>query len=239
MTWAGQDTGRDASAGVRHGSLQVQDRSKDIARQMKSAPETRVARTQGERSETMKNRLADAAYQVAVDEGVGALTVRAIVERAGVSQGALLHHFPNKEAIILGTIERTLELARRDSERYLQQPGLDRHALLSAFIDELRGFFFSDRFWVAISITVEYSRRSGFAPHLTERVQALRAPVYEAWAQRFMEAGWAELDARKAVRSGAALVSGLAMRRFWAPADEIADQVLNDWVAATLQVREA
>ncbi|WP_439620200.1 TetR/AcrR family transcriptional regulator [Hyphomonas sp.] len=185
----------------------------------------------------MKNRLADAAYQVAADEGVGALTVRAIVDRAGVSQGALLHHFPNKEAIILGTIERTLELARRDSERYLKQSGHDHRALLLAYIDELRGFFFSDRFWVAISITVEFSRRSGLAPHLTERVQALRAPVYEAWAQRFMEAGWAESDARKAVRSGAALVSGLAMRRFWAPPDEIADQVLDDWIDATLKIR--
>lgn len=45
------------------------------------------------------------AYSLIVEEGVGQLTLHAVADRANISKGGLLYHFPNKNALIIGLIE--------------------------------------------------------------------------------------------------------------------------------------
>ena len=58
-----------------------------------------VRRTQGERSAAMRERVLNAGLQVLREEGYAQASVSRIVERAGVSRGAYLHHFPTKEQL--------------------------------------------------------------------------------------------------------------------------------------------
>lgn len=44
--------------------------------------------------------------QIVNEEGVEKLTLEAVAQRAGISKGGLLYHFPNKDALILGVIEQ-------------------------------------------------------------------------------------------------------------------------------------
>lgn len=46
-----------------------------------------------------------AASTVVKNNGVEKLTLEAVAKEAGVSKGGLLHHFPNKEALITGMVE--------------------------------------------------------------------------------------------------------------------------------------
>ncbi|AIQ23895.1 TetR family transcriptional regulator [Paenibacillus odorifer] len=46
-----------------------------------------------------------AASTVVKNNGVEKLTLEAVAKEAGVSKGGLLHHFPNKEALIIGMVE--------------------------------------------------------------------------------------------------------------------------------------
>lgn len=50
-----------------------------------------------------------AANKVVVSQGVEALTLDAVAGEAGVSKGGLLHHFPNKEALIAGMVQQALD----------------------------------------------------------------------------------------------------------------------------------
>jgi AcrR family transcriptional regulator len=50
-----------------------------------------------------------AANKVVVRQGVDALTLDAVAIEAGVSKGGLLHHFPNKEALIVGMVQQALD----------------------------------------------------------------------------------------------------------------------------------
>ncbi len=50
-----------------------------------------------------------AANTVVVRQGVDALTLDAVASEAGVSKGGLLHHFPNKEALIAGMVQQALD----------------------------------------------------------------------------------------------------------------------------------
>ena len=62
-------------------------------------------RTQAERRAATREALLDAAIDCLVDEGYAGTTTRRIAERAGVSLGALQHHFASKVEL-LGQVRR-------------------------------------------------------------------------------------------------------------------------------------
>lgn len=194
-------------------------------------------RTQAERSETMRARLATAAYEAVAEGGLKALRLRAVAEGAGVSQGALLHHFPDKSALILAAIEQALTLARNDSAAWLDKVASSREAVLRAMLAEFRAFFFSDRFWVAMGITIEASNDEDLFAIVRSSVSSLRTPIYAAWAEQLIGQGWQAEDAARDVRSGAALVSGAAIHRFWADTDSVTTEIEEEWIAERLARR--
>lgn len=196
-----------------------------------------IRRTQAERSETMRSRLAAAAYEAVAEGGLKALRLRAVAEGAGVSQGALLHHFPDKNALIIAAIEHALALARDDSAAWLDKAASNQEAVLRAMLAEFRGFFCSDRFWAALGITIEASKDTEFFLTIRSRITLLRKPTYAAWAERLVSHGWQPEDAARDVRSGAAMMSGAAIRRFWADSDAITTEVEEEWIAERLARR--
>lgn len=193
----------------------------------------RVRRTQAERTEAMRARLSVEAYRIVAEGGVRALTIRSLATAARVSQGAVLHHFPDKASIVLLAVEQTLTMAREDSMEWLATRG-DAHEVLQAMLAEFRAFFFSDRFWVAMGITIEASKDGDLFPLVRAKVADLRTPVYHAWELRLVELGWSRDDARRDVRAAAQLVSGAAIRRFWADSDDVSQAVETQWLAARL-----
>jgi AcrR family transcriptional regulator len=60
-----------------------------------------------------KDRILDAADAVASEFGATKLTLDAVAERAEVSKGGVLYHFPTKEALLVGMVARHIEQARQ------------------------------------------------------------------------------------------------------------------------------
>ncbi len=54
----------------------------------------------------------DAAEAVVAEEGAAHLTLDAVATKAGVSRGGLLYHFPNKEALLKGMLDRFIARAK-------------------------------------------------------------------------------------------------------------------------------
>ena len=61
-------------------------------------------RTQQERREATRNALLEATIQCLVERGYAGTTTRAVSKRAGVSPGALQHHFTSKEELVADAI---------------------------------------------------------------------------------------------------------------------------------------
>lgn len=55
-----------------------------------------------------RERILEAAVEVAHDVGPAHLSLDAVAERAGVSKGGLLYHFPTKQALLKAIVERHL-----------------------------------------------------------------------------------------------------------------------------------
>ena len=86
-----------------------------------------------------RTRLLDAATDVLLHDGAQALTLDAVAKRAQVSKGGLFYHFPTKQALIAGMVDRlvarfTAALAAAGSE-----PGAATRVYLSASIPDTAG----------------------------------------------------------------------------------------------------
>jgi AcrR family transcriptional regulator len=65
-----------------------------------SDTQTREHFSQGERSARMKHRLLEATIECLADQGYAGTSTTEVVKRAGVSRGALAHHFSNKAELV-------------------------------------------------------------------------------------------------------------------------------------------
>src|SRR3954447_4720528 len=68
---------------------------------------------QEERTRAMRQRLLDATLQCLVEHGWSGTSTTLVSERAGVSRGAQLHHFPTKNALVIAAVEH-IATVRRD-----------------------------------------------------------------------------------------------------------------------------
>ena len=63
----------------------------------------------GQHVDSARERIIDAAEQVVIQLGAGHLTFDAVASKAGVSRGGLLYHFPDKEALLKGMLDRLID----------------------------------------------------------------------------------------------------------------------------------
>jgi len=88
----------------------------------------KARRTNEERSAETRGRILEAALDCLAELGYAGTTTTAIAERAGVSRGAQLHHFPTRASLIAAAVEHLYAGLRHDYERAFQKlpPGRDR-----------------------------------------------------------------------------------------------------------------
>ncbi len=74
---------------------------------------------QEERTRAMRARLLEATVDCLVDRGFSSTSTTMVSERAGVSRGAQLHHFPTKNALVLAAVEHITALRGAELEAAL------------------------------------------------------------------------------------------------------------------------
>ncbi len=71
---------------------------------------------QEERTRAMRQRLLDATVECLVERGWSGTSTTLVSQRAGVSRGAQLHHFPTKADLVLAAVEHLSDARRADLE---------------------------------------------------------------------------------------------------------------------------
>jgi AcrR family transcriptional regulator len=74
---------------------------------------TTIRVPQEERTRAMRQRLLEATLQCLVERGWSGTSTTLVSERAGVSRGAQLHHFPTKDDLVVAAVEH-IATVRRD-----------------------------------------------------------------------------------------------------------------------------
>ena len=101
---------------------------------------TKVARrTQAERTEATTSALVDAARELFARDGYDATSLDAVAARAGVTKGAVYHHFEGKRQLFEAVFTREVErMATPLADAYARKkdPWDAFHAACRAFLDE-------------------------------------------------------------------------------------------------------
>lgn len=85
-------------------------------------------RTQAERTAATRTALLNATLESLVSNGFGGTTTSEVAQRAGLSPGALLHHFPAKADLLCAAVAYLLEMRRAEFRKAMAnlEPGADR-----------------------------------------------------------------------------------------------------------------
>ena len=170
-------------------------------------PVASTTRTQAQRRAATREGLLDAAEQVIAEHGYGAGSLGAIARAAGVSKGALYHHFESKDDLLLALMEARFAERLEAGARIAEDPEGDVPARLIGDVP-------FNRRWnlLFLEFTLHAARDPQFRREFRKRLARLRegsADVLERfWKARGIES---EMTAEDAVLIMVALGNGLAI----------------------------
>ena len=84
-----------------------------------------IRRTQEERSASTQRALLDAAVACLIEDGFQGFSTTLVADRAGVSRGAQLHHFPTRASLVAAAVAHVFAGLTEDYERRFAE--LDEH----------------------------------------------------------------------------------------------------------------
>jgi AcrR family transcriptional regulator len=187
---------------------------------------------QQERSRATQLRLLDATVDCLVEHGWSGATTTVIAERAGVSRGAQLHHYPTRAALVLAAVKHLAE--RRAREIRAEAAGLGGE--LGPVVDMLAASFTGPLFVAALEVWV--------AARTDAELRDALVPL-EAWVGREMHRLTVDLlgaderrpGVREAVQATLDLLRGLGVANLLSDDSQRRAQLLSAWkrhLAATL-----
>jgi AcrR family transcriptional regulator len=178
-------TGRRTSGALQAPAPRQKLRSRrDSSSELKYAPR----RTQAERSETTRKQLLEAAAKLIRQNGFGGLRTIEVASLAGVSRGALLHHFPSKHALVVAVLNYVNEITFAQSTRRAQLARSSGDPI-EEIIKDAQEFFLGDYFFIelAIAMSDESTRRLRRETHQFTR--QTRFSIEAAWLDTLISSG--------------------------------------------------
>ena len=166
-------------------------------------------RTQADRSATTRTRILAAVVQCVDELGLARTTSQAIAGSAGVTVGAVQHHFPSKADVLRAVLEDSFD---RLSEEFAgASVGGSLKDRVSVFVDRAWLHYGSVRFRSTLEIVLS-------ARELRDTTDWARGPIAEStararglWDSFFGESGIPERKQRELLRFTFVTLSGMAM----------------------------
>lgn len=171
-------------------------------------------RTQAERSAGTREKILNVAIDLLYQKGLRDTSTVDIATAAGVSRGALLHHYPTKEELL------------KESLRFLLRKEIDSIRAMASDIDrgklDTDGFF--DALWQKFSgplfmVTLEYVTASRTDPAIKSALQPVayefNTSLDEIWELFFTESSVPPGERRKALTATLCFMRGMGTQTVW------------------------
>ena len=196
---------------------------------------------QEERTRAMRARLLEATVELLIERGYAGTSTTLVSERAGVSRGAQLHHFPTKAALVVAAVEhltvvRGEELARAAAH---VPPGLDR---TRAVLEMLGNHFTSPVFTAALELWVAARTDPELLAAVGPLEQRVGREVHRLTVE-LLGVDESEPGRRELIQATLDLVRGLGLANTISDDRRRRDRILDQWAitlaAALDQPRES
>ena len=188
----------------------------------------RRRRTQEERSATTRAKILAVTLDLVAERGLRDTTTILVAERAGVSRGALLHHFPSK-TLLLQEAHRTL-LAAATDDILAMAAAIDAGRLdLDGFLDALWAIFSGRLF----SITLEFVTAARTDANIMDTLRPVALEFNEAldtiWERFLVHSPLPPAERRQLLTATLCLLRGMGVQQVWRQNPAFFDALLAFW----------
>jgi AcrR family transcriptional regulator len=181
---------------------------------------------QAERRRITRGKLLDATVESLIDVGYSRTTTVEVGERAGLSRGAQLHHFPSRAELLVAAIEHLADERSKEFEAELNARLEKGDDPIDAMVDMLWATFSGPLYWAVVELMVA----SRTDPELLERFEvferSLGGRIYRAFKEM---TGRGDREAKTAVEMTLYFMRGLAMERIFRENDAHYDELAKRW----------
>lgn len=175
----------------------------------------------------MRTRLLEATVECLVEHGWSGTSTTLVSQRAGVSRGAQLHHFPTKSDLVLAAVEHLCRTRGEALEKAAAQigegPGRTREALKI-----LSDHFTSDVFIAALELWVAARADPDLLAVLAPFERELGRETHQA-AVRMLGVDESEPGVRELVQASLDLIRGLGLANTISDDRRRRNRILDQW----------
>ena len=174
-------------------------------------PSTKPARTQEERTAATRARLVAATLDVLLAKGYAATTTVDIAARAGLTRGALSHHFAGKDELVVEAFDRHLTLVAGEIRSYaaLVQGGT---LSLGDFIDRVWTIMSGRFFMLTLEEITAARHNEDLRSRLAARTRAFHGDLDAIWRHFFSGTGLNDLEVEVMLNATLCLLRGMGVQ---------------------------
>ncbi len=169
-----------------------------------------------QRSADTRLKLAQATIDLMVERGYAGLSVTDIQDRAGVSNGARVHHFPTKSSLVIAAVAQFLQHGNRSGGERARNAAKPR-AAVRAMIEDLYALYFEEFFIPAAESAIAARTDKVLAKGLHPVVAEYHRTNRGIWRRALERAGYAKRDARFLYELCKWVLRGMALTSMWHP----------------------
>lgn len=187
-------------------------------------------RTQEERSAGTRRNLIRATIDALNDTGYARVTTAEIAERAGVSRGALMHHFSSKDELVSIAVEKLLEESTAEIRGFLDE-ARNGEMTLDAFLDHLWEMYSGKLLFVTLEHITEARHNAPLRASLIPVVRRFHAALDATWREFFRGTALSEDDVETVLNASTCMFRGMGVQTVLRTDAAYYDRLLRHWKA--------
>jgi AcrR family transcriptional regulator len=192
---------------MRHSTIEASD-EQDASRATGGAP---LRRSQDMRSSETRARLMQATLDMLNSHGYARASLADIARSAGVTRGALHHHFAGKDDLVAQSVGLMLEQATAEIELLALDVSRGR-LTLDGFVDRLWQMFSGALFMITLEHVTEARHNTWLKAQLIEPVRQFHASLNGIWQRFFRARGVDAAIASDALNATLCLMRGMGVQ---------------------------
>jgi len=185
-------------------------------------------RTQAMRSAATQHKLLEATLDALMESGYTRATTAEIADRAGVSRGALMHHYASKDDLVAAACQHLLRQATEDIRRQAREMEAGR-LTLSGFLDYLWRQFSGRLFYVTLEHVTEARHNAELRAKMIPVVREFHAALDDIWREFFRGSALNPAEVETTLNMTLCLLRGMGVQTVLRDDPAYYDRLLSAW----------
>jgi AcrR family transcriptional regulator len=193
--------------------------------------------SQADRTRAMQDKLMNATIEVLLKQGYSRLTTKEVARIAGVSNGALMHHFSSKAELVVAATAMVYEEAISRGQKVANTSNADKKPI-EGYLADCLSVYFEWPFIAALETIIVARTDHDLMEKILPVMKRYRSVCDEIWLSVFIRSGISNEKSRLLMNLTLNLVRGMAVNQLWRRDEKNHKRLLKQWIAiATREIQ--